>query len=164
MTKQPPYSKELIQYRMERARDTLSTAQLLLNQNADTAALSSVPITPCFTPRLPSLRPSERKLRNTAACWRCSTDTSLRQVFCRKKWGNSCTPPLTRVKQGITKTNWKSHVQWRNGWWISPFGLSIPSRKNFEISCDVEVSLLSCVNKRPPRFADSEAFDSNKHV
>ena len=39
MTKQSPYSKELIQYRMERARDTLSTAQLLLNQNADTASI-----------------------------------------------------------------------------------------------------------------------------
>lgn len=39
MTKKPPYSKELIQYRMERARETLNTAQLLLNQNADTASI-----------------------------------------------------------------------------------------------------------------------------
>jgi len=39
MTKKPPYSKELIQYRIGRARDTLSTAQLLRDQNADTASI-----------------------------------------------------------------------------------------------------------------------------
>ncbi len=39
MTKAPAYSKELIQYRMERARETLSTAQLLRDQNADTASI-----------------------------------------------------------------------------------------------------------------------------
>jgi uncharacterized protein (UPF0332 family) len=39
MTKAHPYSKELIQYRMERARETLNTAQLLRDQNADTASI-----------------------------------------------------------------------------------------------------------------------------
>jgi len=39
MTKGRPYSKELIQYRMERARETLVTAQLLRDQNADTASI-----------------------------------------------------------------------------------------------------------------------------
>jgi len=39
MTKERPYSRELIQYRMERARETLSTAQLLRDQNADTASI-----------------------------------------------------------------------------------------------------------------------------
>ena len=39
MTKGRPYSKELIQYRMERARETLNTAQLLRDQNADTASI-----------------------------------------------------------------------------------------------------------------------------
>lgn len=39
MKKVPSYSKELIRYRMERARETLNTAQLLLAQNADTASI-----------------------------------------------------------------------------------------------------------------------------
>lgn len=39
MTKERPYSRELIQYRMERARETLNTAQLLRDQNADTASI-----------------------------------------------------------------------------------------------------------------------------
>jgi uncharacterized protein (UPF0332 family) len=39
MTKAHTYSKELIQYRMERARETLNTAQLLRDQSADTASI-----------------------------------------------------------------------------------------------------------------------------
>jgi len=39
MTKERPYSKELIQYRLERARETLNTAQLLRDQKADTASI-----------------------------------------------------------------------------------------------------------------------------
>ena len=136
MTKKPPYSKELIQYRMERARETLSTAQLLRDQNVDTASIVNRAYYASSTPRLPSLRPLARKHRSTVAYWRCSTGASSRRASCQKKWGNSCTPPLIRVKQGTTKTNLKSHGQWQNGWWISPFGLSIPSRKNFEIKCD----------------------------
>lgn len=39
MTKAHAYSKELIQYRMERAHETLNTAKLLRDQNADTASI-----------------------------------------------------------------------------------------------------------------------------
>ena len=39
MTKDRSYAKALIRYRMERARQTLNTAQILREQNADTASI-----------------------------------------------------------------------------------------------------------------------------
>ena len=121
---------------LERARETLNTAQLLRDQNADTASIVNRAYYASSTPRLPSLRPLARKHRSTVAYWRCSTGVSSRRASCQKRWGNSCTPPLIRVKQGTTKTNLKSHGQWQNGWWNLLFSLSIPSRKNFKPKCD----------------------------
>ncbi|MBV6394587.1 MAG: hypothetical protein HFACDABA_00153 [Anaerolineales bacterium] len=138
MKKEPPYSKELIQYRMERARETLDTAQLLRDQNADTASIVNRAYYAMFYAALAILAAVGEETSKHSGVLALFDRHFVKTGVLPKEMGKflHCTPPSTRVKRGTTKTNLKSHAQWRNGWWNSPFSLSTLSRKSFEINCD----------------------------
>lgn len=93
MTEDASYTQALIQYRMERAFQTLNAAQLLREQNADTASIVNRAYYAMFYAALALLATiGEETSKHGGA------NISSRPVFCQKKWGNFYTQLSMCVK------------------------------------------------------------------
>ena len=92
MTKDHSYAQALIQYRMERARQTLNTAQLLREQNADTASIVNRAYYAMFYAALALLATIGEETSKHSGVMALFDRHFIKTGVCQRKWGNSCAP------------------------------------------------------------------------
>ena len=105
MKPDPSYTRDLIQYRMERARQTLDTARLL-RESADIASMVNRSYYAMFYAALALLATIGKET---------SKHSGALALFDKHF-----------IKTGLTKINPRFHGQWRNKFWNSPKPLCQP--------------------------------------